>query len=192
MTQTMGFTDAQVSDSYVFPHYDYTDATRYNSLQLANFDSKDTEIIVKIGGVERGRFPVGVGGSQNVTFSGVAGGPVEVSSNNGAKIVVSLYELKKDGANATTGEMDGANADDGAAGVAVVGHVHHPATRYIASVCPDTPLLQDTLPAATTFICIYQGMAFAIFSPFRKRGNSQPNGEENIMKNRICLETISG
>jgi predicted outer membrane repeat protein len=95
MTQTMGFTDAQVSDSYVFPHYDYTDATRYNSLQLANFDSKDTEIIVKIGGVERGRFPVGVGGSQNVTFSGVAGGPVEVSSNNGAKIVVSLYELKK-------------------------------------------------------------------------------------------------
>jgi uncharacterized protein YkwD len=95
ITQTMAFTEGQVSDSYVFPHYDYTDATRYNSLQLANFDTKATNVIVKIGGVERGRFPIDVGSSQNVTFSGVVGGPVEVSSDNGAKIVVSLYELKK-------------------------------------------------------------------------------------------------
>jgi hypothetical protein len=101
----MAFTDAQISDSYIFPHYDYADPRKYNSLQLANFDSTlDTEIIVKIGGVERGRFPIKVGASQNVTFPGVVGGPVEVYSDNGADIVVSLYELKR---TETTGKWTG-------------------------------------------------------------------------------------
>jgi len=95
ITQTMGLTDAQIADRYVFPHYDYTDSTRYNSLQLANFDTVDTTIKVEIGGVLRGTFAIGVGSSQNVTFPGVKGGPVVVYSDNGAKIVVSLYELKR-------------------------------------------------------------------------------------------------
>ena len=72
-----------------------TDPTRYNSLQLANFDSIDTEIVVEIGGVERGRFPIASGLSENVTFPGESGGPVVVYSDNGADIIVSLNELKK-------------------------------------------------------------------------------------------------
>jgi len=98
ITQTLGFTDAQVSDKYVFPHYDKTDPTRYNSLQLANFDTVPTNVIVEIGGVQQGSFSLDVGSSQNVTFDGVAGGPVVVYSDNGAQIVASLYELKRAGA----------------------------------------------------------------------------------------------
>ena len=97
ITQTMGLTPAQISDKYAFPHYDYTDSTRYNSLQLANFDAIDTNIVVEIGGVVQGTFPMTVGNSQNVTFPGVKGGPVVVYSDNGADIVVSLYELKRAG-----------------------------------------------------------------------------------------------
>jgi hypothetical protein len=96
ITQTMALTDAQISDRYVFPHYDYTDPTRYNSLQLANFDAVPTDIIVEIGGVQQGSsIPLGVGQSQNVTFSGVKGGPIVVYSDNGAAIVATLYELKR-------------------------------------------------------------------------------------------------
>jgi hypothetical protein len=96
ITQTMALTDAQISDRYVFPHYDYTDPTRYNSLQLANFDTVPTDIIVEIGGVQQGSsIPLGVGESQNVTFSGVKGGPIVVYSDNGAAIVATLYELKR-------------------------------------------------------------------------------------------------
>jgi uncharacterized protein YkwD len=96
ITQTMALTDAQISDRYAFPHYDYTDPTRYNSLQLANFDAVPTDIIVEIGGVQQGSsIPLGVGQSQNVTFSGVKGGPIVVYSDNGADIVATLYELKR-------------------------------------------------------------------------------------------------
>ncbi|NWG32985.1 MAG: hypothetical protein HXY42_00970, partial [Chloroflexi bacterium] len=52
---------------------------------------------VEIGGVVQGTFALGVGSSQNVTFPGVKGGPVVVYSDNGAKIVASLYELKRTG-----------------------------------------------------------------------------------------------
>jgi hypothetical protein len=105
ITQTMGLTDAQIADRYVFPHYDSTDATRYNSLQLANFDAEDTNVTVEIGGVVQGTFALGVGSSQNVTFAGVKGGPVVVYSDNGAKIVASLYELKRTGSSgAWTGQ----------------------------------------------------------------------------------------
>jgi len=45
--------------------------------------------------VLRGTFTIGVGASQNVTFPNVTGGPVVVRSSNGARIIASLYELKR-------------------------------------------------------------------------------------------------
>jgi LasA protease len=95
ITQTMALTDAQISDAYVFPRYDYTDTTRYNSLQIANFDTTATNVTVEIGGVLKGTYPLGIGASQNVVYSGFAGGPVVIRSDNGADIVASLYELKR-------------------------------------------------------------------------------------------------
>ena len=97
ITQTMGLTDAEISDSYVIPYYDYADPTKYNHLQIANFDTFSTNVTVKIGGVVKETIPLGVGEAYNAKYLGVAGGPVEIYSNNGAKIVVSLYELKRAG-----------------------------------------------------------------------------------------------
>jgi hypothetical protein len=131
----MALTDAQISDRYAFPHYDYTDPTRYNSLQLANFDTVPTDIIVEIGGVQQGSsIPLGVGESQNVTFSGVKGGPIVVYSDNGADIVATLYELKRP---STSLLLDRPDHHDGSALVPVVRHLCHPALQLH---------LQDLLP----------------------------------------------
>ena len=44
ITQTMALTNAQISVKYVFPRYDSTDPKRYNSIQLANYDTFATNI----------------------------------------------------------------------------------------------------------------------------------------------------
>jgi hypothetical protein len=97
MTQVMALTDAQISDAYVFPRYDYSDSTKFNSIQMANFDSIATNITVKIGGTIRGTYALAAGSALSVNYPNVTGGPIVVSSDNGAKIVVSLYELKRAG-----------------------------------------------------------------------------------------------
>jgi hypothetical protein len=100
VTQTMALTAAQISNKYVFPHYDSTDPTRYNSIQIANYDTFATNVTIEIGGTPYGPYALAVGASQNVTIPSTMGGPVLVSSDNAAKIVASLYELKRAG---TTG-----------------------------------------------------------------------------------------
>src|SRR5690349_25150573 len=84
MTQVMGLTNTQISDSYVFPRYDSTDPKRYNSIQIANFDTFSTNVTITIGGVLRGTYPLTAGSSQNVTYSNFCAGPVVVKSNSGA------------------------------------------------------------------------------------------------------------
>jgi hypothetical protein len=106
ITQFMGLTETQISNSYVIPYYDTTDLTKYNSFQIANVDSISTNVLITIGGVLKGTYPLGVGGSQNVTYPNTAGGPVVISSDNGAKIIGSLYELKRSG---TSGLFNGQN-----------------------------------------------------------------------------------
>jgi hypothetical protein len=106
ITQFMGLTSSQISSSYVIPYYDSTDATRYNSFQVANNDSISTNVKIWVGGVLKGTYPLAVGGSQNVLLANTVGGPVVISSDNGAKIIASLYELKRAG---TTGLYTGQN-----------------------------------------------------------------------------------
>jgi secreted trypsin-like serine protease len=96
LTQVMALTEAQISDKYVFPRYDYSDSTRFNSLQMANFDTKATNITVEIGKTVMGTYNLSAGSALSVNYPGVVGGPVVVSSDNQAKIIVSLYELKRE------------------------------------------------------------------------------------------------
>jgi len=67
-----GVLDFNASTVQVIPHYDFSDPDKkYNSLQLANFESSlDTNISVEIGGVLRGTYAIAAGSSQNVTFPG--------------------------------------------------------------------------------------------------------------------------
>jgi len=95
-SEMMGIPLLQLSDTYVFPFYDYTSLGLLPSLNIANADSIDTNITVTIGGDPKGTYPMPVGTSQVVTYQGILGGPVVVSSDNGAKIVASTLQLRRD------------------------------------------------------------------------------------------------
>jgi Rieske Fe-S protein len=87
----------QVSNIYVMPRYDYSNPTRlYNAVLLANVDTVPRDITVTIGGMVMGTYTIGPSQSEYKTYSGVAGGPVVVSSDSGAKIIASIYELRRD------------------------------------------------------------------------------------------------
>jgi len=59
-------------------------------------DTVDRQITIKIGGNIMETFTLPPSGSAYKTYLGVAGGPLVVSSDAGAKIIASLYELRKD------------------------------------------------------------------------------------------------
>ena len=87
----------KLSNIYVMPRYDYTDTSRlYNAVLLANVDTVTRDITVTIGGTEMGTYTLGASESQYLTYAGVSGGPVVVSSDTGAKIIASIYELRRD------------------------------------------------------------------------------------------------
>jgi hypothetical protein len=97
VAQSMALPVNQLSNIYVMPRYDYTNLTRlYNAILLANVDTVTRNITVTIGGNVMGTYTLGPSESQYKTYSGVAGGPVVVSSDTGAKIIASIYELRRD------------------------------------------------------------------------------------------------
>ena len=97
VAQSMALPVENISNIYVMPRYDYSNTSQlYNAILLANVDTVAREITVTIGGIERGKYTIGASGSQFVTYSGLAGGPIVVSSATGSKIVASLYELRRD------------------------------------------------------------------------------------------------
>ncbi len=104
LTQIMGVPEEQLSDTYVFPYYSSTDPTKYEVINIANYDAVDRNVTVKVGSTTYGPFLVGVG--QFYIFNQpIAGdGPVVVSSVAGAKIIASLYQLKRAG---TSGRWNG-------------------------------------------------------------------------------------
>jgi len=59
-------------------------------------DTVEREITVEIGGAVMGVYTLGASESLYVNYPGTVGGPVVVSSDAGAKIIASLYELKRD------------------------------------------------------------------------------------------------
>jgi Zn-dependent metalloprotease len=97
VSQSMALPLENVSNIYVMPRYDYSNPTRlYNAVLLANVDTVPRDITVTIGGTVMGTYTIGPSQSEYKTYSGVAGGPVVVSSDSGAKIIASIYELRRD------------------------------------------------------------------------------------------------
>ena len=102
VTQSMGLPVENVSNIYVMPRYDYSNPTRlYNTLLIANLDGVPRDITVKIGGpggtwLVNETFQLNASSSVYKRYNGIAGGPVIVSSVDGAKIIASLYELRRD------------------------------------------------------------------------------------------------
>jgi hypothetical protein len=99
----MGMPVEQVTDRYLFPRYSDQDATKYEVISIANFDTVDTQVSVQIGNTSYGPYPV-AHGAFYIFRQSVTGGPVLVSSDNGARIIASLYQLKRAG---TSGRWNG-------------------------------------------------------------------------------------
>jgi hypothetical protein len=85
-----------ITNSYVFPRYQMgTNPTLLNTILIANVDTVPRTITVTIGGTLMGSYALEPSASTNLVYV-MEGGPVVVSSDLGAKIVASLYELKRE------------------------------------------------------------------------------------------------
>jgi hypothetical protein len=97
VSQSMALPVEQISNQYVLPRYDYTSpTTKLNQVLIANVDTVNRDITVRIGGTLMGTYSLSPAQSQYLRYNGVVGGPIVVGSVTGAKIVASLYELVRD------------------------------------------------------------------------------------------------
>jgi hypothetical protein len=94
VAQSMALPVGLITNQYVIPRYNGTDPTLYNAVLMANVDSVPRDLTVKIGTTIMGTYTLQPSGSLYQVYNIVAG-PVVVSSVTGAKIVASLYELKR-------------------------------------------------------------------------------------------------
>lgn len=95
VAQSMALPVSLITNRYVIPRYVGNDSTLYNAVLMANVDTVPRDITVTIGGVVRGTYTLAPSASRFEVYTGVVGGPIVVSSVDGAKIVASLYELKR-------------------------------------------------------------------------------------------------
>ena len=95
VTQSMALPVEQISNIYVMPRYVGNDSTLYNAILMANVDNVSRDITVTIGGTAMGTYTLAPSESRFEVYTGIVGGPIVVSSVDGARIVASLYELKR-------------------------------------------------------------------------------------------------
>ena len=95
-SEMMGLPESQLSDKYLIPMYfgASSPSTLKPYLYIANADTIATTVEVKIAGVSRGTYPLNPNTSTVVSYV-LDGGPVEISSDNGAKIIASLYQWRR-------------------------------------------------------------------------------------------------
>lgn len=93
ISQVMGLPAENLTDKYVLPYYNGADATFHQAVQVANFDTIETYVTVAIG-EDVWEYHLLPGENISETYP-ISGGPIVVESDNGAKIIASLNELKK-------------------------------------------------------------------------------------------------
>ena len=97
-SEMMGLPGSQLSDKYLIPMYFGASSpnTLVPSLYIANVDTMDTTVDVKIGGVNQypAGYPLKSGESMVVNYV-IDGGPVEIQSRNEALIVASLNQQRR-------------------------------------------------------------------------------------------------
>ncbi len=115
-SEMMGLPWSRLSDKYLIPIYFGASSpnTLRPSLYIANADSVPTTVNISIAGVFQGGYDLDPGESEQAVRYPPDGGPVEISSNNGALIIVaSLNSVEK--TSVDSGGMDRGFAIDGAA-----------------------------------------------------------------------------
>ena len=90
--QLMGLPKEKLSDSYLLPAYN--NVTLDGQLRFGNVDTIPTTVTVTIAGVVQGTYALDPSESQRVSYP-LDAGPVEISSSNGAKIIVAIRDAWK-------------------------------------------------------------------------------------------------
>jgi hypothetical protein len=87
VSQSMALPVEQISNQYVLPRYDYTSpTTKLNQVLIANVDTVNRDITVRIGGTLMGTYSLSPAQSQYLRYNGVVGGPIVVGSVTGARL----------------------------------------------------------------------------------------------------------
>gem|GEM_PF-1579964 len=87
-SEMMGLPANKLSNSYIFPWYNNKDLN--SQLRFANVGTSQTTVTVRVGNQVKGNYTLLPNESQRVSYSGLDGGPVRVTSSNGVKIIASL------------------------------------------------------------------------------------------------------
>ena len=92
-SEIMGLPQKQADTGFVFPWYN--NATLNTQLRVANIGAAPTNVTVTIGGVQMAGTPFNVPAntSKRISFAGINGGPVRVTSSGGVPIVASIRVL---------------------------------------------------------------------------------------------------
>jgi predicted outer membrane repeat protein len=92
-SEMMGLPENLKTTKFSFPTYDniFFDS----QLRFANMGTANTTVIVRVNGLEKGRYVLGANQSKRVSYSGLSGGPVVIESSGGVPIIASLRVITR-------------------------------------------------------------------------------------------------
>ena len=93
-SEMMGYPDNQLTNNYWIPSYN--NIAFDSQLRFANAGGSPTSVSVSMSGTTYGPYPLGIGESKRLSLPGANGGPVQITSPVGSKIVAServIYNL---------------------------------------------------------------------------------------------------
>ena len=94
-SEMMGLPSNKLTDSYIFPWYNNLDLN--SQLRFGNVGNSPTTITVTIGGIFKGNYNLAPNESKRVSYAGLDGGPVRVTSSGNVSIIASLRVAYHDG-----------------------------------------------------------------------------------------------
>ena len=87
-SELMGLPYNQLTTSYTFPWYNNVDLN--SQLRFGNVGTANTTVTVTIGGIVRGNYPLAPNQSTRISYPGLDGGPVKVTSSGNVPIIASM------------------------------------------------------------------------------------------------------
>src|SRR6185503_6360026 len=87
-SELMGLPANQLTSSYTFPWYNNLDVN--SQLRFGNVGTANTTVTVTIGGIVQGSYPLAPNQSQRISYPGLDGGPVKITSSGNVSIIASM------------------------------------------------------------------------------------------------------
>jgi hypothetical protein len=94
-SEMMGLPSAKLTTSYTFPYYNNVDLN--TQLRFGNVGTASTTVTVRVGGVVKGTYNLGINQSTRVSYAGLNAGPVVVTSSGNVPIIASMRVAYFDG-----------------------------------------------------------------------------------------------